>query len=76
MANKIIQAHLVEGVTELDSSQAPLQLALFDVDGEPVSIPSSSAPVEIEDSEATTVAGLVDDFNDLLAALRDKGVIA
>ena len=31
---------------------------------------------EVSDSEATTIAALRDDFNDLLRVLRDYGVIA
>ena len=30
----------------------------------------------VPDSEATTIAGLVSDFNDLLASLRAAGIIA
>ena len=36
---------------------------------------TGSAPT-IEDSTAAAVADLVDDFNDLLAALRTRGVLA
>ena len=36
---------------------------------------TGTAPT-IADSEAADVAGLVADFNELLAALRDRGVIA
>lgn len=36
---------------------------------------TDTAPT-IADSTATDVAGLVADFNELLAALRDRGVIA
>lgn len=36
---------------------------------------TGSAPA-VEDSEASNIAGLVSDFNDLLAALRSRGVLA
>lgn len=77
-ANRITQAVVRTDVSELDQSQAPLQLVLFNEDGTQFEWPdgSSFTPAEAqEDSIAVDVEDLVDDFNALLAKLRAAGIM-
>jgi hypothetical protein len=87
MGNRITLAKVRTDVTELDPSQAPLELALFDEDGAPLVIPSSTPvePVEIElidtpdasDPETTETLANANKakINELLGVLADLGFV-
>lgn len=74
MANqKPVVATVVPG-GKLDTAQASLQLVLVNPDGTVASTVKKQAAQA--DSVASTVAGLVTDFNALLAKLRLANVIS
>lgn len=92
MSNQVIeQAQIVTGVTDLDPVRRATQLALFDAEGNPITLGTASvateataglvkqvspvADVEEEDGEDDLVNELKAVVNDLLAKLRDAGVL-
>lgn len=75
MPQEIEQATLVSQST-LRPNLGVAKLALFNQDGTPFTVPESQKAAAQADSTASDVAGVVSDFNSLLAKLRTAGIIA
>ncbi len=79
-ANRTEQAQIVTSQTEIDPTQGVTQLALFDLDGDPIDLGAGgdgfTPAAAVADSTADAIEGIVEDFNNLLAALRTAGIIA
>ena len=73
MFNQLPMQAVLITPTSISPSAATFELALFKADGTARTIPTAAA-AQI-DSVATTVAGLVTDFNALLAKRRTAGVL-
>jgi hypothetical protein len=64
---------VVNGSSQI-KNQAPIRLLLVNDDG--TAVPKLKQAPAQADSVATTIAGLVTDFNALLAKLRTAGILA
>lgn len=83
--NRITPAMIVLGQTVIDPSQRPLQLALFNADGSPYSVPVAATtavagtvkkmPAQV-DSVAADLTAMKVDFNALLAKMRTAGLLS
>jgi hypothetical protein len=71
---------VVTPLEQMTADRTRLKIALFNPDGTPFD-PSDAGEsftpaAAVPDSEATTILGLVSDFNGLLASLRAAGILA
>lgn len=61
---------------EMPAQHVPNLVAIVDENGKQIDFTGASIDtVKVEDSEATTIAALRDDYNGLLDALRKAGVV-
>lgn len=61
---------------EMPAQHVPNLVAIVGEDGKQIDLKGVSIePVQVEDSEATTIAALRDDYNGLLDSLRKAGVV-
>lgn len=60
---------------EMPAQHIPNLVALVDKDGKQIHLATEIKAVKVEDSEATTIAALRDDYNGLLDTLRKAGVV-
>jgi hypothetical protein len=72
--SQVIRAVVVGGTNAAQNNSMPLQLSLVNPDGTVASTVKKQAAQA--DSVASTVGGVVTDFNALLAKLRLAGVIS
>lgn len=73
MGNQNTEQAIVATQTSFDRNQKVTQLALFKADGSPKTL-ADPAAAQVN-SVATTVGGIVTDFNALLAKLRTAGIL-